>query len=202
MWCDFTVNGFNHAFEAYEIPTRGDARLINTYYYMAMFPAVPLEEMEAHGKRSEAAMQRAMSNLAERWDTEWLPEIKGFLDHWDTYDLGSASMPDLLDHLKDTLAKKKRLSEIHFLTVLPAYVAMGLSTTSTTIFSKMRVPSTPTGCSRALTTKPWKLTEPCGNSVERLWTRRKSEVFLKHTPFPRSYPLWRVPLPVRPFSAT
>ena len=79
-----------------------------------MFPAVPLEEMEAHGKRSEAAMQRAMSNLAERWDTEWLPEIKGFLDHWDTYGLGSASMPDLLDHLKDTLVKKKRLSEIHF----------------------------------------------------------------------------------------
>lgn len=28
MWCDFTVNGFNHAFEAYEIPTRGDARII------------------------------------------------------------------------------------------------------------------------------------------------------------------------------
>ncbi len=126
MWCDFIINGFNHAFEAYEIPNRGDARLINTYFYMAMFPAVPLEEMEAHGKRAEAAMQKAMSNLAERWDTEWLPEIKAFLDHWDTYDLGSASMPDLLAHLKDTLEKKKRLAEIHFLTVLPVYVAMGL----------------------------------------------------------------------------
>jgi len=125
VWCVFR-EGFNYAFEAYEIPNRAVSRLINTYLYQAMFPAVPPEEMEAHGKRAEAALQKAMSNLSERWDTEWLPEIKAFLEHWDTYDLGSASMPDLLAHLDDTLEKQERLAGIHFLTVLPAYVGMGL----------------------------------------------------------------------------
>lgn len=126
MWCGFIANGFNHAFETYEIPNRAVSRLINTYFYQAMFPAVPLEEMEAHGKRAEVAVQKAMSNLAERWDTEWLPEIKGLLHHWDTYDLGGASLTDLLAHLEDTLEKQGRLAGIHFLTVIPAYVAMGL----------------------------------------------------------------------------
>ncbi len=64
IWCIFT-DGFNHAFETYEIPNRTVARFINTYYYMAMFPSVPLEEMEAHGKRAEIGMQKAMGNLAE-----------------------------------------------------------------------------------------------------------------------------------------
>ena len=125
VWCVF-MTGFDYAFETYEIPNRSVARLINTYLYQAMFPAVPLEEMEAHGKRAEAALQKAMSNLDERWDTEWLPEIKTYLDHWDTYDLGDASLSDLISHLNDAMEKEERLAQIHFLTVIPAYMAMGL----------------------------------------------------------------------------
>ncbi len=116
--------GFNRAAEAYEMPTRIKARPINTYYYMALTPAVPAEEMEAQGKRADAQIDAAMARLGELWREQWLPEIQSHLAWWDAFDLGAAAAPDLLAHLEETLQRSTRLWELHFRIVLPGYMAM------------------------------------------------------------------------------
>jgi len=116
--------GFNRAAEAYEMPTRIKARPVNTYYYIALKPAVSPEEVEAQGKRADAQIDAAMARLGELWRGEWLPEIQSHLAWWDAFDLRGAAAPDLLEHLEETLKRAARLWELHFRIVLPTYMAM------------------------------------------------------------------------------
>jgi pyruvate,water dikinase len=82
--------------------------------------------MGARGKRAEEKLNDTMGRLAERWDTEWLPEIKNFLAYCDAFDLTGADTPDLLAHLDAMLERSNRIWCIHFQIVTPIYVAMGL----------------------------------------------------------------------------
>lgn len=122
----FIYDGFNRATEAYELPIRVSIRILNTYLYMAIAPSVPLDQMEAQGKRAEEKLGAAMGQLGERWNGEWLPEIQSHLAWWDAFDLRGATTPDLVTHLNGTLHRSRRLWDIHFLTVFPAYMAMSL----------------------------------------------------------------------------
>lgn len=116
--------GFNRAAEAYELPGRLQIRCVNTYLYMAMTSVVPPERMEAQGKRAEHRIDEAMARLREAWTENWLPEIRAHLDWWAGFDLGGASMADLLAHLEETLGRVLRLWELHFTIILPSYMAM------------------------------------------------------------------------------
>jgi phosphohistidine swiveling domain-containing protein len=120
-------NGFARAFEAYDLPIRLQARRINTYLYTAVAPIMaPPEEMEAMGERSREKLGNAMAQLNERWTGEFLPEIRQYLQDWDRFDLRDASMPELLAQLDETVARFRRLWEIHFTIVLPMSLAMSM----------------------------------------------------------------------------
>jgi pyruvate,water dikinase len=101
-------------------------RRINTYFYMGATPPPPAppEEMAAAGARSRAALEAAMARIRDDWEREYLPEIHLHLAAWEAFDLPGATIPELLDHLDDTISRFARLMELHFLAVFPAYVAL------------------------------------------------------------------------------
>ena len=78
-------------------------RRINTYYYMAVSPSIPPEQMAEAGPKVEAGLKVALPVFADRWDNEWLPEVRGCHDRWDAFDLPGASDSGLQAHLMWTL---------------------------------------------------------------------------------------------------
>jgi rifampicin phosphotransferase len=119
-------HGFNRAAEQYGLPVRGHTRRIGAYHYSSMAPNVPPEQMEAQGKIAEERINPAMTGLAELWEREWLPEIQQHIAHWRAFDLASASVPELMAHLDDTMERTGRLWEIHFLLAFPMLLALSL----------------------------------------------------------------------------
>lgn len=102
------------------MPLRGRAARVNTYTYTTMIPPdAPPDEDAARAK-----MGAAMASLGRRWSAEWLPEIEQLLAAWRTFDLPGASLAGLRAHLDETLARLRRLWELHFLIVLPAHLAV------------------------------------------------------------------------------
>ena len=126
LWCQLYDAGMSPAFAGYEMPIRAKGKIFNDYQYMAIFPVVPPEEMEAQGKKAEAALGAAMASMQERWEDEWLPEIKQHLAFWDGCDLAALSTEEVLAHYDATLERVNRLWHLHFEIVVPAYAAMGL----------------------------------------------------------------------------
>ena len=119
-------DGFARASEAYDMPVKNLVRLVNTYLYSAMAPAVAPEEMEAAGERSQQKIGEAMARLGERWSGEYLPEIQEYLKDWDRFDLRGAPMPELLAHLDETVDRFRRVFEIHFTISFPMMISMSV----------------------------------------------------------------------------
>src|SRR5918993_3060889 len=120
-------NGFARASEAYDMPICLRARRINTCLYSTAAPVVSSpEEMEAAGERSQNKIMEAMSRLGESWRGKYLPEIQEYLKDWDRFDLRGASTPELLAQLDETVARFRRLWEIHFTIVIPMTLAMSM----------------------------------------------------------------------------
>jgi pyruvate,water dikinase len=119
-------HGFNHAAEFYDLPIRGAGRRIGTYLYTSMAPAFPPEQLAEIGTRSEARLRPAIANLGDRWEREWLPEVRQHLADWRAFDLAGASLPELLAHLDQTIERTKRVWEIHFLTAFPMVLSVSL----------------------------------------------------------------------------
>jgi pyruvate,water dikinase len=120
-------NGFARACEAYDLPFRLRPRRINYYLYTAVAPVMaPPEEVEAMGERSQEKLGEAMARLGERWSGEFLPEIQEYLKDWDRFDLRGASMPELLAHLDETVARFRRLWEIHFTIAFPMMISISV----------------------------------------------------------------------------
>jgi hypothetical protein len=60
---------------------------MNTYYYLAVVPTVPPEKMEEADHHAEETLKGDMPTFAKRWEEEWLPELKGYHDTWNKFDL-------------------------------------------------------------------------------------------------------------------
>jgi rifampicin phosphotransferase len=103
-------------------PLMMHTRRINTYYYMAVTPSVPMEQMAEAGQKAEEGLKALMPVYADRWRNEWLPEIRSHHDKWNAFDLQEASDFELLDHLNWTLDTFARLWDIHFQLMVPALV--------------------------------------------------------------------------------
>ncbi len=125
LWSGMT-NGLEYASRNYEMPVQVFRALrINTYGYTAMIPVMASpEEMEARGRRAQDKMMAAMGRLGEMWEDELLPEIKEHLDHLAALGMAGVSMPELVEDLEGAIACSRRLGQLHFLTVLPTYLAM------------------------------------------------------------------------------
>ena len=118
--------GFGYGARTYNAPIeRVEVRAVNGYLYQAMVPVKGTpEEMAALGQRAEQAIQGVVGRLGELWDDEVLPEVCEHLDAWESFDLVGASRAELVAHLDDTWARLQRVWELHFVTVLPVYLAI------------------------------------------------------------------------------
>ncbi|HEX5502969.1 MAG TPA: PEP-utilizing enzyme [Thermomicrobiales bacterium] len=102
-------------------------RRINTYAYYAitLAPGEP-EELAAREHRANERMQEALGHLMESWAGEYVPEIKRHLAVWAGFDVGVATLPDLLAHLEDMEERQLALWELHDLAFLPANTVMSM----------------------------------------------------------------------------
>ena len=115
---------FNLAAETYGGTHRTRSRRINTYHYYAGVPVTTVpEELEALSQRSQARVETAMARLGDWWRQELLPEIAQHLAAWDGFDLRGASLPALLAHLEETVARMRRVWEIELLLAWPHLAA-------------------------------------------------------------------------------
>jgi rifampicin phosphotransferase len=108
-WGTGSTRGFAAAGQPIEILIKR----INAYYYYAAFPRVAPEDMEAAGKHAEETVKALIPTYADRWENEWLPELKGYHRTWDSFDLAGASDDDLLAHLEWTFETYVRIWDIH-----------------------------------------------------------------------------------------
>jgi pyruvate,water dikinase len=123
---DALARGLTVAATAYELPVGGvRVRRINTYRYQANVPLIcSSEEAAARRERSRQKLRAASTRLRETWTGEWLPEVQEHLAFWEHFDLAAASMPALVAHFDETLARADRLWEIHFLLASPMHGAI------------------------------------------------------------------------------
>jgi pyruvate,water dikinase len=118
--------GFGYGARAYHAPIeRVEVRAVNGYLYQAMVTVEGTpEELAAQGRRAEQAIQGVLGRLGELWDEDVLPEVREHLAFWEGFDLAGASRAELVAHLDETWTRMRRVWELHFVTVLPAYLAI------------------------------------------------------------------------------
>ncbi|HWQ13797.1 MAG TPA: PEP-utilizing enzyme [Roseiflexaceae bacterium] len=125
IWDHALTYGLNAANEAYGSPIRMAFRRINTYFYSAAIPPpLPSEELGARLAHAEQQVLAALAGYMERWQAEWEPELRRYVDDWRAFDLGAATLPQLIAHADETLARIARAWEIHFLVAMPMTLAM------------------------------------------------------------------------------
>jgi pyruvate,water dikinase len=118
--------GWNRAMAGYGLPFRLHMRRINTYLYGLSDSSGPPAELAEEDGRGEERLQAAITRLGELWDDDLLPEIRGHLSYWETFDLPGAPLPALLAHLDETMASRERLLEIEILAGAPGRCAISL----------------------------------------------------------------------------
>jgi len=123
----FYSQGFFVAAEGYGAPIRPHVRRFFTRHYLAFAP-LPLSEAELEdlGKHFEQNLGRAIPEQRNRWEQEFLPEIRALIRDWEAFDLAGASDAQLLAHWDVTIERLARLSRIHFEIALPMLLSMGL----------------------------------------------------------------------------
>ena len=125
FWTRF-MHGMHLGMAHYEMPLQTVAKTFNYWVYMGIFPNAPMEKMPELGQKSDEAVMASVHRLQERWDGEWLPEIVGMIDKWDSFDLEEAATPDLFAHVEQMWEESMRLCDIHFQIVIPVCVALSL----------------------------------------------------------------------------
>ncbi len=122
----YVWQGVSTVARTYDIPVRVRTHHINTYLYFTIVPVPPADGMEAQSKRSEAKLRAVFARIGDLWKLDLFPEVKQYLDDWQSFDLTGASMPGLLAHFEETVARHIRLWEIHFLVVLPKHIVISM----------------------------------------------------------------------------
>lgn len=119
-------DGLTLAFQHFGIPVVNDHRRINTYLYGTASPTLGPEEAAANETHLQARMQEEAAQLQQIWNTDYLPEIQSHLTFWSEFDLSVATPEVLRQHLDETLRRFVRVWELHFRTVIPLYLSIGL----------------------------------------------------------------------------
>ncbi len=125
FWAQF-MHGADLAMQDFEMPLQMVAKPFNYWLYTGIFPRIPPEQMAEQTTRSDEVLMANVGRLQERWDEEWLPEIKKHIEEWDAFDVAAASTADLQTHLTEVWAGALRLADIHFQIVFPVYIALSL----------------------------------------------------------------------------
>ncbi len=119
--------GAQRAAQLYDLPITSAGRRFNTYAYAHITP-IPLSPAAwaAQAASAQEKLGAAMARLREQWEGEFLPEIQQILAGWAAFDLATATMPALVEHLDAVIVARERLWDIHFLVWFPAYTAISL----------------------------------------------------------------------------
>lgn len=104
----YHTQGWARAARAQGAPGTVRIRFVNGYFYSVWQP-VGLTTWEA----AEAAWREAERATPERWEKEWLPEIKAELKRLRAIDLQALADDELAHALKEALTKQIRIWEIH-----------------------------------------------------------------------------------------
>ncbi len=118
--------GYQRALPVYEesVVRRYDL-VINTYNYTRLVAfSGTAEDLEARIRRHRQKVSAVCFRLKEIWEDEWRPELESHWDFWVSFDLESASLPELAAHLEETLVRVTRMYEIHFLMGAPMWFAI------------------------------------------------------------------------------
>jgi pyruvate,water dikinase len=102
--------------------TSPEFRRMNTYLYST--PASISTSADGLHQLLDEEMGSVIAQLGSIWQNAFLPEIKEYLTTWKAFDLQAIPLPVLLSHLTETLARSKRLAELHFRIFWPAIVAI------------------------------------------------------------------------------
>ena len=94
-------------------------RRINGYRYQSTVPLISDPIVEAQRRGLEDRLRVAMGALDELWAGTWLPHVKAHLEYWRSFRLPDASLPALLHHLDETMARVAHIWRIHFLLAVP-----------------------------------------------------------------------------------
>lgn len=124
FFAETAVYGVGKTADYYQGPIVGwHIRRFNTYFYQAML----LYDGPDEEKRTALAEERVLGDMEtslERWQRESMQEILGHIEWWDAFDLGAASNDELTSHFEESWQRSLRLWEIHFMTIVPPYIAM------------------------------------------------------------------------------
>lgn len=123
-WANHFAVGFAAGLAANSVPLGIQTARINTYYYMAIAPNVPPEQMPAMEAAAEQRLKAGMSSFWQRWEGEWLPEIKKSWQEWSAFDLGAADDAQLIQAVDRAVQLYERLWTIHFWLLMPAFVGL------------------------------------------------------------------------------
>jgi pyruvate,water dikinase len=106
--------GSASGFQAVGQPLDFEVRRINTYRYASSEPVVPPDQMQEAARRGDEMLDTILRQFPARWEQEWLPELIGYHNQWDSFDRAGATTDQLLQHFEWTLVTFQRLWEIHF----------------------------------------------------------------------------------------
>ncbi|HSN97645.1 MAG TPA: PEP-utilizing enzyme [Candidatus Nanopelagicales bacterium] len=119
------VEGLNLSQARYALPVRTEPRLIHGFLYQKIISEeISLEALPGVLSAADATARRDYAELARRWETAWLPEIRTLLAALEAFDLRGASLPALLEHLAVLRRRIVRLWELHNDLLLPTLVAL------------------------------------------------------------------------------
>lgn len=124
-WLSLTfAKGFSKGLAAYSLPLGAATARINTYFYMAIAPVVPPEQIPEMEGKAEPLLMAGIGNFWQRWEAEWLPELKRGWDEWAAVDLRTLSDAELVVATEKYVNWYERIWQIHFELLIPALVGI------------------------------------------------------------------------------
>lgn len=122
------VRGMTAALRRYHVPLDIELTRVNTYVYLGLPGGPPtgvdVEAMKAAAAETERLLKEAMARMWPLWEDDLLPQIHAHLTFWEAFDLPGAGLADLAAHLEETLERFTDLLDIHFVAIIPAYLAV------------------------------------------------------------------------------
>lgn len=119
-WAEVFARGFSKAMSTYQVPLAVQTARLNTYYYMAIGPNVPPDQMPEAEARAVPQLMEGIGTFWDRWENEWLPELQSGWEDWARRDLRAASDAELKAAAADMVAWYERCWTVHFELLVPA----------------------------------------------------------------------------------
>jgi pyruvate,water dikinase len=116
--------GFSAGLAGFSVPLSVFTARWNTYFYMSQMPNVPPEQMAEMEGKAASLVQAGVASFWQRWESEWLPELKRTWAEWAETDLRALTDGELLALVDRALRVYERIWTIHFTALPPGMIAM------------------------------------------------------------------------------